>query len=289
MYLLILLADILLAVAFVMQKKYQNIAGTSISSTLVYNALLGFAGAIVCLLMKNFKISISLYSVVMAMLFTIFVLFYVFVGFKIIEKSNISFYTLFLMSGGMIVPYIWGVAFFNEELTIARIIGLIAILFAIIMCNSGAKKPEKRTLLLGIAVFFLNGFVSVVSKTHQISKVSEYVSSLDFAFLTNVVKAIVCVGLIVVFRKSMSGKLFEKKPGKNFLMIIITASLANSLSFIFQLVGATTLPATVLYPLVTGGSIILTSLAGVIVFKEKLNVKQWVGISICFIGTLLFL
>ena len=49
------------------------------------------------------------------------------------------------------------------------------------------------------------------------------------------------------------------------------------------------LPATVLYPIITGGSIVMTSLAGVVVFKEKLSVRQWVSVVLCLMGTCLFL
>ena len=38
-----------------------------------------------------------------------------------------SLYTLFLMSGGMTVPYVWGVAFLNEDLTLFGILGLLLI------------------------------------------------------------------------------------------------------------------------------------------------------------------
>lgn len=31
--------------------------------------------------------------------------------------------------------------------------------------------------------------------------------------------------------------------------------------------------------MVTGGAVILTSLAGVVVFKEKLSARQWIGVA----------
>ncbi len=61
------------------------------------------------------------------------------------------------------------------------------------------------------------------------------------------------------------------------------------ISYILQLIGAESLPASVLYPFITGGSIILTSFAGVAFFKEKLTIRQWMAVTACFVGTLLFL
>lgn len=61
------------------------------------------------------------------------------------------------------------------------------------------------------------------------------------------------------------------------------------ISYMLQLIGAESLPASVLYPFITGGSIILTSFAGVAFLKEKLTIRQWMAVTACFVGTLLFL
>ena len=61
------------------------------------------------------------------------------------------------------------------------------------------------------------------------------------------------------------------------------------ISYMLQLIGAEFLPASVLYPFITGGSIILASFAGVAFLKEKLTIRQWMAVTACFVGTLLFL
>ena len=61
------------------------------------------------------------------------------------------------------------------------------------------------------------------------------------------------------------------------------------ISYMFQFIGAESLSASVLYPFITGGSIILTSFAGVAFLKEKLTIRQWMAVTACFVGTLLFL
>lgn len=286
---MITIADLLLALTFVAQKKYQTMAGASAKAVLKYHALLGAVSTIVYLVINKFSIQVSFISVGMAVLLASFVLLYTVLGFKIIAKENVSLYTLFLMSGGMTVPYIWGVAFLGDELTTLRTIGLLAILAAILLSNSGVKKPDKKTLLLCITVFFLNGFFSVTAKMHQIHPVSEYVTSSDFALLTVFVRTLLCVGVLLFMKNEPKLEDAPKIPYVKILPIIVIAALADSVSFVLQLVGATQLPATVLYPFITGGCIIVTSLAGVLVFRDKLSVRQWMSVAVCFIGTLLFL
>ena len=56
-----------------------------------------------------------------------------------------------------------------------------------------------------------------------------------------------------------------------------------------QLFGAEKLPAGVLYPFITGGSIAFSSVLGMIIFKEKLSPKQWMSVVCCLAGTVMFI
>ena len=64
---------------------------------------------------------------------------------------------------------------------------------------------------------------------------------------------------------------------------------APGISFFLQLLGAVNLPATVLYPILTGGTMILSALSGVVLFRDKLTKNNVIGLIFCFVGTLLFL
>ena len=286
-YLLIVLADILLAFDFAFQKKYQKTAGTTIKAGLVFNALVGVFSALVYLIINKFTIHILPFSVVMATLFTVFVMVYVFIGFKIMEKVSMSLYTLFLMAGGMIVPFVAGVIFWDEPLSVLRVLGLLAIVGAMVISNSDGSKFDKRQILLCVLVFFLNGFVSVTAKAHQISEAGRLVTSADFGFIAMVTKAIICsVALLFVGKKEASP---EKLPIGKGAVISAFSAIAGGLSFFLQLIGAVDVPATVLYPMITGGCVVLSSLAGLVFFKEKIEKRQWIAIAICCVGTLLFL
>lgn len=288
-YILVIFADILLAMTFVIQKKYQLKVGVSVKSSLVYTVLTGLFSAIIFLVINGFKVRATWFSLVMAIAFTIVVTAYTLIGFRIMEKGSMSIYTLFLMSGGMTVPYIYGVAFLNEELTFIRTLGLLLIITAISVSNFTKRKTDKEQIFLCIAVFFINGASSVISKIHQISPASKMVSSSDFVFLVMTARTI--IGLIPVLLKKEKEESIKVKSGSLWFLIflIFLAAAANGVSFMLQLIGAADLPATVLYPLVTGGTIILSSFADLLVFKAKLSPKQWVGTGIAFVGTFMFL
>ena len=123
------------------------------------------------------------------------------IGFYIMQSEKLAMYTVFLMTGGMTVPYVWGVLFLNEELSPIRTAGLVIIAAAVVMLNLGKERPKLKSTLLCALVFFLNGFVSVVSKEHQLSLIA--VSSPAFVMLSGLSKSAVCsVLLLIVYIKN---------------------------------------------------------------------------------------
>lgn len=281
-YLLLILADILLALNFAATKAYQKNSGTSLYTGLLFNAALGFFSALLFFAVNGFKCALTPFSVVMALLMGVLCVAYTCLGFLIMERDDITLYTVFLMTGGMAVPYIWGLIFLEEPFSVLRTLGLLLIALAIVIMNTGSK-PDKKTVLLCLAVFFLNGFVSVISKERQIG--SSAVASADFVILTGAAKAAASLAALLFTAKQKESARFNLK---SVLFTFLAAALGGA-SYLFQLKGAINLPATVLYPFITGGSIIFTALAGRVFFGEKPKKRTLTGIALCFLGTVLFL
>jgi multidrug transporter EmrE-like cation transporter len=54
------------------------------------------------------------------------------------------------------------------------------------------------------------------------------------------------------------------------------------------LLAADKVPASIQFPLVSGGVIVLSALVSNFIFKEKLSKKEWISILGAFISTVLF-
>jgi len=135
-------------------------------------------------------------------------------------------------------------------------------------------------------VFILNGFVSILSKYHQIADTFPRIDSMSFIVYTGIAKFILS-GFILCFQKGARQKPYFSSHKS--LLLIIGVALAGGISYLLQLTGAKELPASVLYPIVTGGSIVFSAILGKIFFKEILTKYQLFGILLCFMGTCLFL
>lgn len=289
-YLMLLGAPLLLAVDFSINNVYQKINGSSHKSAFAFNALLGLFTAIIFFAFSGFKFEISWYSFLMAALMSMFVMCYSLLGFKLLKNGSMALYTLFLMTGGMTLPYLFGLIFLNEPFSWLKTAGLIIILSGVVLSNLSAKKVNVFMLLMCIAVFFLNGLTSITSKLHQINTIYFCVNTTQFVMLTGLFKFLISGILFLVTKKE---NVEQPQSNKNIKLISVLLTVASAIisgvSFMLQLWGAAKLPATLLYPFITGGSIIFSSIAAVLLFKDKISKKLIISVILCFIGTLSFL
>ena len=285
-YILAFLTAFGYALNFGLTKFYQIKQGNTIETGVIFNCLVGLAGSILYFIICRFKVEITLFSLIMAILFTIFVGVYTMIGFKIMSMGSMAIYTIFLMLGGMALPYFYGIIFLEEQITVLKVIAMLMMIIAIIMQNDGEKKKEKILFyILCIAVFILNGGVSIVSKIHQIDTGYEAVSANGFVLLKNIMMFILYGGMIPFVMKGKK-KATSIKP--KIYAIIFGTAIISSVAYMFQLVSSLYLPATVQFPVISGGTIVFSALLGLVCFKEKISKKQILSLIICAISMIAF-
>ncbi len=287
-YLEILLSVLLLAGDFSLNKLYQRRAGVTLRAGLTFNFLIGGMTALLFFCVGGFTLRLSWFSLLTAAGLALLITVYVLLGFRIMKAGGMAVYTLFLMAGGMTVPYIWGLLFLGEPFTLWRTLGLVVIVAAVALTGGGKGALSPRLVAMCVAVFFLNGFVSVLSKLHQIDSTHHAVSAPEFVMLTGFFKCLFC-GVALLFLRFREEKTASPVPRLPVSIITILSTAVGGSSYLLQLLGARELPASVLYPLVTGGSIVLSTLAGLAFFREKAGKRVWAGVALCVLGTCLFL
>ena len=130
--LLMLLSAFSYATNFAITKVYQIEKGNGAKAGVVFNCINGLLGALLCFVFMGLKCDVTAYSLIMAFLMTLFSGFYTMIGFKIMSMGNMTIYTVFLMLGGMVGPYIYGLIFLNEAITISKFVAIIVMIIAII-------------------------------------------------------------------------------------------------------------------------------------------------------------
>ncbi len=291
-YLLLLLADVFLALNFAIGRVYQKMAGTSFGASFSFSTFGSVFTALVFFIYNGFEFKISWFSALIAVILGLLGSAYTLIGFQIMKRGGMSLYTLFLMTGGMTLPYVFGQVFLGEEFSIFRTVGLLIIIVGVFFSASGKKKPDRLTLILCVAVFFLNGCVSIVNKVHSINT-DLAVAPSNFVVLSGLIGAL--VNAVLYFsvkdpRKDQNART-RRSGSMVFLTIIVLpllTAVVGGVSSVLQLTGAETIDASLLYPFITGGSIVLSSLTGIIAFRERPSRGTVISIILSFIGTLFF-
>lgn len=283
-YIFLISSAILFAVSFCFDNIYQEKCGTSAYAGFKYNMYIGLMGTILFLIVNGFRCSFTWYSVIFAFLAAFAVAAYKIVGMKIMQEGSMAIYTIFLMSGGMIVPYLWGILFLGETITINNIAGLLILTIAVVLSYYSKEGFTKKQLFLCVLVFLLNGMSAVVGKLHQIEKVYPIVNTTDFSIISNLMRFLLSGILLLPFKKEENTYVEMKK----IFPVIIFSAIAGGVAELFNLLCAISVPATVLYPVLTGGTIMFSVIASRIFFKEKITGKVLLGIILCFVGSALF-
>jgi len=184
----------------------------------------------------------------------------------------------------MVVPYAWGMLFLEEKPTLLNVSGLVLIIVSIFLMNSDMGKILFETIFLCLCVFITAGIVSIISKEHSIN--TQSVSPIGYIILTSFVKIVFCGGLLLFLKEKR-----EKTKNKDKISLsVLTASsaLVTGIAYMLQLIFAKDMPATLLYPVLTGGTIIASTVFARVIFKEKLSKKEIISIILCFVGTFMF-
>ncbi len=305
-YLYLLCAVVLMALQFSVNKFYQSKNGSGIMTSLLYTTLSGLATGVIFFCINGFTLTVTPFSFVCAVGIASLCLGYSLLGFRLFSMGNFAVYTMFLMLGGMLLPFLYGLLFLGDADTMsplslgARIVGvlllIVSMIFPLTENRDAGEKHDKKTqvlfIVLCLLVFFMNGFVSILSKIHQIEGHYPVVDNNSFVFLTNTINGIfsgAALFLLTLFRREGPKLDVSFKPWM--LMAAVAAyALCNGVSYLLQLLAAaSTMPASVQYPMMTGGSVVLTALAGYVFFREKQSKKAFVGTVLAFAATFLFL
>lgn len=273
----------MLAVNFSITKRYQMQAASGVGPSMLFSGMSGAFTALIFFVVGGFRIELTWFSVGMAALYSLLIVSYTLIGFRIMDGSKVALYTVFLMAGGMIVPFLWGVLFLEEQITILRLAGLVIILISMIIFHRDGEKIGIRKTLLCCAVFLINGFTSVVSKMHQIQ--TEAVSPISFIVLFNLFSVLLCT-LTMVLNKGTKNTV---KLSQEVILLSVGSAIAVGLFNLLQLISAKHVLATVQYPVVTGGTVVFTAVAARAFYKEKITVPMAIALLLCVLGTCMFL
>ncbi len=277
-YLLVSAATVLFALQFLFNQKFEQERGNTLKSALEFTLYKSVVIVVMMLIISRFRIAITLFSVILAIIYAVACILMTYFSMKAFAVANLSVYSVFSMLGGMLLPFLAGVGFYNEELTPFKIICCVLIVVSVLLNLRGGKQ-SKKAFLYYMAVFILNGSVGVISKIHQSSELP-HTDSTGFMFLTSAVSVIISALWLLVQHKKI-----PLIKGKS-LGFAAGYGIFNGVGNWFLLISLVNLPASVQYPLVTGGVMVFSTIISMI-RKEKLAKTDYIAAAISFVASVL--
>lgn len=279
----ILLVLVMVAMLFqsVGQKQYNIKTGNR--GTYIFNAVCTMSAAVFFICMDKgglqFELGILPYVFGFAAAYGSAVLF----SFLAIREGSMSF-TCLATSYSLFIPTIYGLLFLKESASLYLYIGFALLAISIFFINS--KKDDNaftvKWLIYALLAFLGNGFASTTQTMQQLKFEGNYKS--EFMILA----LIIVSGLFWVL--ALTGEKSEIKPCfKKAGVFMVFTGLANAVvnQLVMTLVSRG-MPASIMFPVISGGGIIFTTMVSVLFYKEKLTLKQYIGL-LCGAASVVFM
>lgn len=261
----IICSTVMFSVQFLFQKMFQKQESSAPEISLTYSLANSVFAIILLVLKGGTSFEFSALSFLIAFLTGCRGVAMTYMSIKVMERANLSVFSLFSMLGGMLLPFVYSVILGGEMLTWQKVVCVLFLVFALYWEMRGQRKEligqeqkNKFAFLWYMGVFILNGMASVFAKIHQSAPSRLTVSASAYTLLEKLTAFTLCAVLLLLFiRKGHKPKL--TRPVKS-LSFVASASVLNTVANLILLTALLHVDASIQYPIVTGGVIIFSLL-----------------------------
>jgi len=278
-YCLITLASVMFGMQFIFQQKYSREEGTSVNGALRFSLFGAFFQIPLVLLMslvigglKGFNLATMGICTLMAFNNILNAYFCV----KVFESADMTLFSIFEMLGGMTLPFIAGMVFFHEAATLPKFIGFALIALSLVLETGKASPVKGKAVFYYAGLFISNGMAGVYSKLNQSLENGAEVSAYIIMYAS---ATIVICSVALLFNKSVRKQNISFANSKTALFAIAPYIVVATLGSFFLLTALETLPASVQYPMSTGGTIVVSAIISTIQ-REKLKPRNYIAAAI---------
>ena len=280
MYLLLILAAFLFAVQFLFNQQYRRLKGEGLDATMTFSLYTSAISFVILFALGRFQLHITWFSLLIAVLYAAVCLLSSYAGLKAFGTANLSVYSIFMMLGGMLLPFAYGILFANEALSFAKALSILLICAAV-GCSFEKGAEGKNAYRFYAAIFILNGLVGVLSKIH-LSVAALAVDSYSFMATIQLALLAMCLLYCLITRQGIP------KPSGKLYLCLSGYAICNGIGNLFCQIALTSLPASVQYPIITGGVMVFSTLIS-LARREPIGGKTYLAAALACLSTILIL
>lgn len=182
----------------------------------------------------------------------------------------------------VVIPVLFGVFLYNESVTILKIVGIIIALIAVYLASVKEVKTthKKTSLLFPVLLFFGSGVIDTTLKYIEVT----FVPKEEVAIFSGSLFGIAgCFGLIVLLIKAIK----KRSPfGVKNIIAGVALGVPNYYSIVFLIKALQTegIESSTLFTINNVGIVIVSTLVGILLFKEQFSFKNKIGVALAIVG-----
>ena len=200
-------------------------------------------------------------------------------GFVLLQmnvKQNGVVLSSIFMKLGLLVPMVLSILLFGEVPSIRQTIGFMIAVAAILVINL-ERGTSTTKFKVGLILLLLGGgCADAMSKVFEVFGDPAFAS--QFLLYTFIIAFLLCIGL-VLWKK--------ERLGRGEMLFGLMIGVPNYFSAKFLLRALEDVAAVIAYPTYSVGTILVVALVGVLVFRERLSGRQWIGIVLILLALIL--
>lgn len=186
----------------------------------------------------------------------------------------------------VVIPIIFGLVYYKEALGTFKIIGIIFALAALYLASIKTKngiKIKTSNIIFPILVFLGSGVIDTTVKYLE----GEFIAENDIPIFSAVIYAVSAViGFIILGIQAFNGKFrFEIKNVIGGIAIGIPNYF--SIYFLVRAFRSGILDSSGIFAINNVAIVMASTLLGILLFKEKLLPKNWIGIGLAVLSIIL--
>ena len=201
------------------------------------------------------------------------------------QKSGLSVVSV-ATKMSVVIPVLFGLIYYNESLGVLKLIGIFIALIAVYLTSIKSKQGipiNRKLILLPILVFIGSGIIDTSIKFLEDS----YVAHNDVPLFSAIIfLAAAILGIFTLLIQAIRGKFkFEFKN----IIAGICLGIPNyfSIYFLVKTLRSDILDSSGIFTVNNVAIVTLSTLAGIVLFREKLLPKNWLGILLAITSIIL--
>ena len=297
------IACFLFSVQFLFSKRYQLKTGSTLTAAVGMTVFDSIWLIALFFTANRFTLQVTRVSFLYAAFYSGFTIVCAVASLFAMRYGKVSTVCLFLLTGGLILPVVYGILLLGEPFGFRKAAGIVFILISFFVGNLVPKKTTEdeknrshkiRSSLFYITCFISNGMISVITKAHSIS--ANTAPERDFLILAAILRLLMGLAILagLFLQKKTAARPAEQKPlaAKQILPLFLIVggyTLCNGIANDCSLITAKTMDSSLQFPMISAAVVLMTAFIGWAVYQEKPSKGEAIGMAFTLCGILLMI